>query len=292
MRLIGLSLFLIVFPFVLNAQIGSMKKKDSNAKGTLWGYWGYNRSGYTRSNIRFVGPGYDFTMKDAVAYDHPEKFDPSIHLNPANMTITQYNARIGYYFNESWSISLGYDHMKYFFADNNQVYLNGEIDPGVDTSTNWSGVFNEEPVITHKDKFNYENSDGLNYIRLELTRTDQWFKLGGKNQFVLSTNFGLSAGTVLSSNDFLFAGRRNMSTMSLSGYGLSLHVGPRFEFFRHVFIQSNLGAGFMHQVKVRTRPNDPSSYARQAFGFLEFDTVVGFLIYLKPKNTCDTCPEW
>lgn len=282
--------FIIFAPFAAEAQHKRMKKKVSYAEGTLFGYWGYNRSAYSKSNIRFQGPGYDFTLKGSVARDNPSPFDATVYFNPNKITIPQFNARIGYYFRDHWALSFGYDHMKYIFADRNEVTLSGEIDPGVDNL--WSGIYNSEPVITNRDHIHYENSDGLNYLRFELTRTDQWFKVGSKDQFALSTNIGLSAGGLLSFNDFTFGGEKDVRTISLSGYGLSTHLGLRLEFFRHIFIQSDLSGGFNHQVKVKTRPNDPSSFARHAYGYTMFDTVIGFFLYIRPKNGCDSCPVW
>ena len=58
------------------------------------------------------------------------------------------------------------------------------------------------------------------------------------------------------------------------------------------FIQSNLGAGFHHQVKVNNRPNDPSAYTRHAYGYCDANVVIGFLVYLRGKNACDSCPTW
>ena len=279
-----------MIPLVSNGQYKRKKNKVSYASGTLFGYWGYNRSGYTKSNMRFAGPGYDFTLKGARAYDNPEKFNASVYFNPNKSTIPQFNVRLGYYFKDNWAFSFGYDHMKYIFADGNNVSLSGTISE--DVNAEWSGVYNAEPVITNRNTFHYENSDGLNYLRFELTRTDQWLTVGANDWFAISSNVGLSTGGILSFNDFTFAGEKNVRTISLSGYALSLHLGPRFEFFRHFFIQPNLGGGFMHQVKVRTRPNDPSAYARQAYGYFEFDTVVGFLLYIRSKNGCDSCPTW
>ena len=66
----------LLVSFISGAQSGP--KKVSFAKGTLYGYWGYNRSGYTKSNMRFVGSGYDFTMKGAVAHDNPSEFDAKV----------------------------------------------------------------------------------------------------------------------------------------------------------------------------------------------------------------------
>ena len=258
-------------------------------EGTLFGYWGYNRAGFTKSNIRFVGPGYDFTMAGAVAYDRPEEFGAR-YFDPSRFTVPQFNARIGYYFKDHWAISFGYDHMKYIFADNNQVSLSGTIDPSVNAE--WSGTYNAEPVVTDINNFHYENSDGLNYLRFELTRTDMLIKAGNNDWFAISTNAGIGLGGILSYNDFTFAGQKDVRTISMSGYGLSGHLGVRFEFFRHIFLQTSFGGGFMHQVKVRTRPNDPSSFARHAFGYMEMNGVIGLLLYVRPTNSCDSCPVW
>lgn len=281
---------LIVLPSFADAQHKRMKKKDSFAQGTLFGYWGYNRSGYSNSNIRFAGPGYDFTLKGAAAKDNPSPFSTGVYLNPSQLTIPQYNVMIGYYFRDHWALSMGYDHMKYILRDRNEVLLSGTIDPGVDA--NWSGTYNAESIVTDRNQFHYENSDGLNYLRLELTRTDRVFAAGNNDWFAVSTNVGASMGGLLSFNDFNFGGNFDHRTISMSGYGMSLHANVRLEFLRHVFLQSGFSGGFHHQVRVNTRPNDPSSFARHAYGYGDFNTVLGFFIYIRSKNGCDSCPVW
>ena len=280
-----------IIPFVSNGQNRHAKKKISFAQGTLFGYWGYNRSFYTKSNMTFVGPGYDFSLNGVTAHDNPEKLS-KVYFNPSKVTIPQFNARIGYYFKHHWAISFGYDHMKYIFADKNEVLLSGVINEGVDAVSFGAGTYNSVPVTTDRSTFHYENSDGLNYLRFELTRTDTWLRAGKNDWFAFSTNIGVATGGLLSFNDFTFAGQKNVRTISMSGYGVSLHTGLRFEFFKHFFIQPNLGTGLNHQIKVRTRPNNASSYAKHSYGYLEFDTVFGFFLYLRPTNACDSCPQW
>lgn len=275
-----------------SAQHKRMKKKESDAQGTLFGYWGYNRSMYSKSDIQFVGPGYDFTLADSKAHDNPAPFSFKEYFTPSQLTIPQFNLRLGYYFKDHWAISLGYDHMKYIFQDGNEVFLSGTIDPGVDNVNNWSGTYNAVPIVTDRSTFHYENSDGLNFIRTEITRTDRWLRFGSHEQFVISTNVGASIGGLLSFNDFNFAGQFDHRTISMSGVGIALHVSPRFEFFRHVFIQPQLSAGLMKQMKVHTRPNDPSAYAKHSYAYTELSGVVGFFVYLRPKNGCDSCPVW
>jgi hypothetical protein len=78
----------------------------------------------------------------------------------------------------------------------------------------------------------------------------------------------------------------------MSGYGVSLHANLRAEFLRHLFVQSGFSGGFMHQVRVKTRPNNSQTYARHSYGYGEWNTVIGFLFYIRPKNGCDSCPVW
>ena len=290
MKLRGLIIALIIItPMVSDAQVhGRNKRKDSKGKGTLFGYWGYNRSEYTKSNIRFVAPDYDFTLNGVVATDNPE---PLGGAYVQQLTVPQFNARIGYYFKEHWALSFGYDHMKYVMSNRNDVFLSGEIGPDVFPGL-WSGTYNSEPVMTHTQYIHYENSDGLNYLRLELTRTDHLAEIGNNDQFVVSSNIGIAAGGLLSFNDFKFGEIDNRRTISMSGYGLSLHANLRFEFFRHVFLQSGFSGGFHQQVKVKTVPNNSQSYAKHSYGYADWNTVLGFFLYIRSTNGCDSCPVW
>ncbi|MES2800285.1 MAG: hypothetical protein V4638_09740 [Bacteroidota bacterium] len=285
-----LIVLLLIFPLMVVAQSKKKKKpKNSQAQGTLYGYWGYNRTTYTKSNLHFVGEGYDFSLAESKAKDNPSPFSLQ-YFNPKFLTVPQFNLRVGYYIKNHWAISFGYDHMKYIFKDRNQVLLSGTIDPGVDNVTNWSGTFNDSLVITDRNTFHYENSNGLNFLRVGFERTDNLFGL--KNWFVLSSHVGVSTGGLLTFNDFTFAGKKDMVTISLSGYGMAASAGVRLEFFKHVFIQSNLTGGFNHLLKVKTRPDDASAYARQFYGYSMWDTSIGFLLYIRPTNSCKTCPTW
>jgi hypothetical protein len=78
----------------------------------------------------------------------------------------------------------------------------------------------------------------------------------------------------------------------MSGLGISGHLGGRFEFFKNFFVQMNAATGFMMQSRVKTRPNDYDSYARQRFGYAAGELVIGGLFYIRPKNDCNSCPNW
>ena len=276
MRITLIALFFLL-SLCGNAQSSRKKQKISYAQGTIFASWGINRTAYGKSDIRFVGNDYDFTLADAKAHDNP------------SFKVPQYNVRVGYYFAHHWAISVGVDHFKYVFADQNNVFLNGSINPGFDTS--WTGDYTNEAIVTDRSTFHYENA-GMNYLRAELTRTDQWFFAGRDQEFVFSTNFGLGGGPILSENDFLFAGRETKNISSMSGFGLSFHTGLRFEFFRHFYLQPQGSLGFINQRKVKTTPGLATNYATQKFIYAEMNITAGLLFYLRTKNGCNSCPHW
>ncbi|MDB4107627.1 hypothetical protein N9595_04100 [Bacteroidia bacterium] len=93
------------------------------------------------TNIK--GENYDFTLRDVVAKDKPAEFDINTYFNPENVTILQYNFRIGYYFRDKYHISLGVDHMKYVVQPNQVVKIDGEInDPG----NRFNGTYTNEDL--------------------------------------------------------------------------------------------------------------------------------------------------
>ena len=282
MRLIVLILFLA--PIVSNAQSKSRKSKFSNSQGTLFGSFGINRSWYSKSTINFTGAGYDFKLKGSKAKDMP-------NYNLSKLQLTQFNARLGYYFKNYFAVSIGFDHMNYAMIDKNNVLFSGTVNPGVDTVTNFSGTYLNKDFITDNSKFDYQNV-GLNYINLKLSRTDQWIKAGNKDWFAISSDLGLGLGAVLSSTNFKFAGIEDVKTSSLSGVGLSAYGGLRFEFFKHLFVQTGFTAGYMKQFNVHTRENEPNASVKQSFTFFQFESTIGFLIYARPTNDCRSCPHW
>ena len=278
--------FLIFLPFLGASQKTS---KDSQAKRAMFVYWGYNRSFYTDSKISFFGPGYDFSLVGVQATDRPSP-DFITYVDPSTLTVPQFNARIGFNFKKKWALSFGYDHMKYVIVHGPTYLLSGRINPLIDPISNWSGDYNAEPVTTDESTLHYENTNGMNYIRAEISHIDKLVR--ASNAFAIYSVSGLGAGLVLNYNDFTFAGEKSMTTLSMSGVGASAHIGIRFEFFRHFFLQANNSVGFLYQHRVKTRGNDPYAYARQSLGYFQSDIVLGGIFYLRPKDNCNTCPNW
>lgn len=289
-RKLFLFLLLAVISNPADAQIRKHQRKRSTNAGTLFLYWGYNRTAYTGSTIHFIGSDYDFTLKGVKATDRQPKFSGDLYLNPMNVTIPQYNFRVGYYFTEKWALSFGVDHFNYVMAPNNEVSLDGHFDMGVDSL--WEGNYQQEPTTIDRNHFHYEHSGGLNYLRLELMRSFDLWEAGDRRQFAITGNVGLNLGPMLTTTNFLFAGEQTNRSTKLSGYGIGANASARFEFFKHVFIQAEGGLAFAHLPGVLTRPNDRNQRAKQAFGLATYNVSLGLMFYIKTKNGCDSCPHW
>ena len=131
---------------------------DFSRKGKLFFYWGYNFSWYTKSNIRFTGSDYDFTIYDVKGTDKPDK-KFTTYINPKLFTVPQHNWRIGYYLNDWHSISIGNDHMKYVMPKQ-KVRMTGTISSGEN-----AGIYDNEIIIVgensgHDHEGGGNSSDG------------------------------------------------------------------------------------------------------------------------------------
>lgn len=276
--------------FSLNFFFGQTHKRKSKvsfSKGTLFAYYGYNRAWYSNSMINYSGPGYQFSLSGVKAMDDHFPFDPAQQLNPLNATQGQYNVRAGYYFKNHYSVSIGFDKLKYVVRPNDEVLLTGNFNPG----ENSFGKFMNDPIEINPSTFFYSNS-GLYYLRIELSKSDQWFAAGDRQQFIVSTVCGIGLGGLISDNSFLLNGIQDEKLRSLSGVAVSGHLGVRLEFFKHLFIQTNFSGGLMAQTHVRTRSSNLNSFADQRFGYMQFDSNIGYLFFIRPTNSCNSCPVW
>jgi len=207
--------------------IGYVKAPKADAK--WYAHWGYHRAQYGSTDLRLVGPGIDLTLHDLRATDMPAPFDPAVHLNPLAFTIPQFNARIGRRIRggdvvpgATW-ISIGWDHLKY------KVPHTVHLASGVMDSLS----FDLSPFDWAWRDFNFEHSDGMNFIRVAVERDLEFGRAARTRQTWDTANrkwrFGLqgaaSIGLVLCATDVRWQGVRTKHYWHISGWGASASVG-------------------------------------------------------------------
>lgn len=248
------------------------QKKVVN-KGKFFAYWGWNWSGYSGSDIRFKGNNYDFTLRDVQARDTPSKFSFSKYFGISNLTKPQTNARIGYFFKENYTISIGVDHMKYVVNNDQFVNIDGEI---ALANNKYNGVYTGQEVQLTEDFLRLEHTDGLNYINVQLYRFDdisRWFGLHSES-FQINLTEGFGAGILYPKTDTTLLGQERHDDYHISGFGLSAGAGLNITFLKHFFIQADLKGGYINMPNVKISTNTLDS-ASQDFFFLQNNILIG-----------------
>jgi len=248
-----------------------IEEKVTN-KGKFYVYWGWNRGTYSDSDIRFKGENYDFTLSDVTANDRPTKFGLNPYFRLDRITIPQTNYRIGYFFKENYTVSIGVDHMKYVMNADQNVLINGTINTG----STYDKVYNNEVIKLVEEFLTFEHTDGLNYINAEVKRFDDFSYLLGLNSKNLQINVteGIGAGFLFPKSNTTLLNKERYDDFHIAGWGISASVGLNITFLKHFFIQSDVKAGYINMSDIRTTKNTADT-ASQSFSFIENTLVFG-----------------
>lgn len=266
-------LIFVVLPLASQENSSDSKENKIKNKGKFFTYWGWNWASYSKSDIHFKGQDYNFTLSNVRAEDTPSKFSFSKYFGIKNLTKPQTNFRIGYFFKENYTISIGVDHMKYVVNNDQFVGINGNINTG---NSKYDGVYTNQQIQLTEDFLRLEHTDGLNYVNVELKRFDDvshWFGLNAKNlQINLTEGFG--AGFLYPKTDTTLLEKERHDDFHISGWGISAGVGVNITFFKHFYIQSDYKIGYINMPDIKTSLN-PLEGASQSFLFFQNNIVIG-----------------
>ena len=262
-----LLLILTTISFCTVRQDIDLLKKKGN-KGKLFLYWGWNRDNFSKSNIHFTGDDYDFTLKKVVAHDKPSEFKGVDYISPIDATIPQYNYRVGYYFTDKYSLSFGFDHMKYVVTEDQIVTIDGTI---VNSGTAYDGTYNNDDLVLSENFLHLEHTDGLNYLNFELRRHEEIWKYRKIGFELLG---GVGAGMMVPRTDATLLGKRRHDEFHIAGYGVDAVVGAKIQLGKTFFIQSEYKLGFINMPNIRTTYSIADK-ASQNFFFHQYNFVFG-----------------
>ena len=241
----------------------------AHKKGDFFLSWGYNWSWYSNSDIKFEGENYNFELKSVKAADRQTPFTFENYFRFNSITIPQYNLRLGYYFKNNYSVSLGIDHMKYVARSGQLVKLSGEIE---NSETIYDGVYNNKTVLLEKFFLEFEHTDGLNYINAEIRRFDDLFTF--HKSIKMNFLYGTGIGFIYPKTNSLLLNNDRYDQFNLAGYGLHALFGVGFTFFEHLIIKTELKGGYINMPNIRTTSNESDS-ASQSFFFGQYNFSIG-----------------
>ena len=277
-----LTIFISVFFIVSsngqeNKIIETKSKYTAHNKGKFFVSWGGNRENFSKSDVRFWGKDYDFTVNNMVAHDKRQGYSID-YINPAKMTIPQTNFRLGYFLNDHYSIALALDHMKYVMDQNQFANVQGNINlPSTDAGSIYNATYNNESVEMTDNFLQYEHTDGLNYVHTEYSRYDDisyLFKIKNTDQFQINLTEGIGAGFLYPKTNTTLLGKPRHDDYHVSGYGISMKTGINFTFFKYFYLQGELKGGYINMPDIRTTKSSEDK-ASQEFFFLQRIIAIG-----------------
>jgi hypothetical protein len=242
-------------------------RRSYSRKGSFYIQAGFNWTGFGESDINFDGPGYDFTLEDLSGHDEPYKLS------------LQYNVHGGYFIRDNYSISLGFDHMKYVIDMPQQSRMSGQIDaqvssPGI-PSGQFEGNFDRQPITVTPDLLTLEYTDGFNYLSTHLSRYDDiWVSSNRKTSLALET--GIGGGLVIPRSEVRLFGLGMNNKFNVAGWAGSVRGGLMLNFNRRVYFIVNLEAGYANMYRVHTTGRNDIDKASQKLNFLQNSYFIGY----------------
>lgn len=264
-------------PVLTPAQSEALSANSKPGYRKWYFYWGYNRAYFSKTNLHFHGPNYDFTLYELQARDRPEKFGWR-YFNPGSFTIPQYNVRLGYFFTRKFNISFGMDHMKYVVTQNQPTRISGVVSP--QASAKYAGAYLNQPIDLEWDVLVFEHTNGFNLVSLDL----EWLQPLSRRDtpFRLFWNAGLGGIWVVAKTDVRVFGDGIDNDFHVAGFTLAGKTGPRLEWRKRFFLSAEAKSGYASLPAVLVK-NDAPELGDHNLTYFEWYVVAGMRLGKRKK---------
>lgn len=264
----------LLLTFLFLTLISANAQSPTDHQDTRWFkgmylQWGYNLDAYSRSNIHFkMSNGNNFILHHAKAHDSND-FD-ALYNKPVEISIPQYNYRIGLYLNKerTKAIEFNFDHTKYIVSDGQSVHITGTID---------GQHVDGDSVLDRNRNLHFEHSDGANWIHINFVRFGTVIKTHDKTRALLKYVYKGGAGINVPRSDFTWKGQRLNNDFHVAGYNFSVEGGLRFYALKHLFIEGTGKTGYARYINALANTETmKGNRVTHGFAFLEGIATIGF----------------
>ncbi len=276
-KLIAVFIFLSFFSgiFSQNDSLGKSKK----IKGSFYFTWGYTRAWFSKSTIHFSDHSgkmrdnntgkptdYDFTVYNATASDRPD-FRGIVDI--INITIPQFVAHAGYYFNnkQDIGIEINYDHTKYVVNDYQKVRVKGTFN---------GTSMDKDTILDPKNFLHFEHTDGANFWMLNFVKRWKIYNPGKKLHIGWVAKAG--AGIVYPRTDVTLFGERLNNKWHIAGWIVGVETGLRTEFLKYGVFEFTAKGSYADYRKVLVLGKGNGT-ARHSFFTAQLTATIGFKLF-------------
>jgi hypothetical protein len=234
--------------------------------------WGYNTEWYTNSTIHFkLANGDDFKLHQARAHDKPDM--DAILEKPFEVSIPQYNYRLGFYINkkQSKAIELNFDHIKYVVTDGQKIRVTGTIG---------GKPADGDSILNPATFLHLEHTDGGNLLHLNYVQQNTILKTAKKKRALVNLLWKVGAGINIPRTDFTYHGDRLNNKFHIAGYNVSAEAGARYYPFKKIFLEFTGKSGYVKYMNALVNTTQlKGSRVTHGFGYFELIGLIGFDIH-------------
>jgi len=231
--------------------------------------WGYNTEWYTKSDIHFkMANGDHFILHKALAHDKPDL--DAVWKNPMEVSIPQYNYRLGFYINKEHtkSFELNFDHIKYVVTRGQNVRVTGTID---------GQLADGDSILNSANFLHLEHTDGGNLLHLNYVQQNTLLRTRTTKRALVNLLWKAGAGINIPRTDFTYRGDRLNNKFHIAGYNMSAEAGARLYPFKHFFIEGTGKSGYVRYVNALANTSTTKgNRVQHSFGYFELIGTFGF----------------
>lgn len=259
---------LLLSCIILLATSLAFAQKGKFLKG-MYLQWGYNTEWYTKSNIHFkLSNGDNFILHNAKAHDKPDI--DAIYKAPKEISIPQYNYRIGFYLNDAKtkSIELNFDHIKYVVTDGQKVRVTGNIA---------GSQIDADSILDPQRFLHFEHTDGGNLLHINYVQQKTLAMNASKTRPLVNLIWKAGAGINIPRTDFTYHGDRFNNDFHVAGYNLSGEAGARFYVSKRLFFEGTAKTGYVRYINALVNTTTAKgNRASHGFGYFELIGLIGY----------------
>ncbi|MDE3254460.1 MAG: hypothetical protein KGN97_00640 [Bacteroidota bacterium] len=257
------STHLLLLPLLLLTFIAASAKTK---KGTFYVSWGYNTEWYTKSTITVdqskVGTYYQ--LLNVSGHDNKGWDD---HLFSKELTIPQYNYRIGYIFNEAkgYGVEINFDHTKFIVQDPQLVHVRG-IRNGV--------PIDQQINFTDTGGFFYYLNNGANFLLFNFVKHFH-LKQNKSGTLKLDALAKVGIGPLVPHVENKLFGEANVPHFQVGGWNIGTEGTIKLIYLDKIYFELATKLDYARYSGLKI---NHGGEIKQAFGSFQFIGSIGFQI--------------
>lgn len=256
---------------VAAGSVSAQKSTRSPKHGSVYFSWGYNTAWYTKSTVGIKQPslGNDFEMVKVNGHDNKGW---NYRLLKQELTIPQYNYRLGYYFNskQDLAIEINFDHVKYIIEDNQQIRLTGKMN---------NLPIDQDITFSRQNGFYYYLNNGANFLLFNLVKRKNLYSTIDRKLYVDFTGKA-GIGPVIPHVENSLFGKKNDKGFQIGGWNAGIETALRVTFMRYAYLEFAQKVDYARYSNLKVY----EGRARQSFGTYELVLSLGAILPTSKNN--------